>query len=244
MAIESTLANALENVWNKSQPNEKIKRLTDKQLVPENCPLLQVSRVNNEIFSVLSQQGKGHDVKLQKQEMLLVKAAVPLANMINELMKVTIDQPMSESLLVSLKQSFALLGAADSNLLQTRRDNIVPSLSREYRQLRFNVEKGSPYLFGGNIDDRVHTIRKSSLTSYTLTNKQGYSGAKRRDDRYKAYSKKPSVLLEKTAEGPREEAIQGSSKQPALVAGQVREIQIVYSILLILLQPVILRAFI
>ena len=68
VAIESTLANALENVWNKSQPNEKIKRLTDKQLVPENCPFLQVPRVNNEIFSVLSQQGKGLDVKLQNRK--------------------------------------------------------------------------------------------------------------------------------------------------------------------------------
>ena len=81
--------------------------------------------------------------------MFSVKAAVPLANMINELMKVKIDQPRSESLLVSLKQSasdaFALLGAADSNLLQTRREDIVPSLSGEYRQLRFSVEKGSPY---------------------------------------------------------------------------------------------------
>ena len=142
MVIESTLANALEKVWNKSQPKEKIKRLTDKQLVPENCPFLKVPRVNN----VLSQQAKGHDVKLQQKEMFLVKAAVALANMINELTKVKIDQPMSESLLVSLKQSasgaFALLGAADSNLLQTRRDDIVPSLSGEYGQLRFNVEKG------------------------------------------------------------------------------------------------------
>ena len=128
VAIESTLANGLENVWNKSQPNEKIKRLTDKQLVPENCSFLQVPRVDNEIFSVLSQQEKGHDVKLQKQEMFSVKAAVPFANIINEPMKIKTDQPMSESLLVSLKQSasnaFALLGAADSNLLQTRRDDI------------------------------------------------------------------------------------------------------------------------
>ena len=68
VAIECTLANALEKVWNKSQPNE-IKRLTDKQLVHESCPCLQVPRVNKEIFPVLSQQGKGHDVKLQTQEM-------------------------------------------------------------------------------------------------------------------------------------------------------------------------------
>ena len=96
--------------------------MTDKQqLVPENCPFLQVTKVNNEIFFVLSQQRQGHDAKLQKQDMFFVKAAVPLANMINELIKVKIDQPMSETLLVSLKQSasdaFALLGAADSNLL-------------------------------------------------------------------------------------------------------------------------------
>ena len=53
--------------------------------------------------------------------------------MINELVKVKIDQPMSESLLVSLKQSasnaFALLRAANSDLLQARSDDIFPSLS-------------------------------------------------------------------------------------------------------------------
>ena len=166
--------------------NEKIKRLTDKQLVPENCPFLQVPRVNNEIFSVLSQQGQGHDVKLRKTGDVFSQGCCAIANIINEIMKVKIDQPMSESLLVSLKQSapdaFALLGAADSDLFQPRRDSIVPSLTREYRQLRFNAEKGSPYLFGGNIDDRVHAKEKRSLTSHALTNKQGYSVAKRRDD--------------------------------------------------------------
>ena len=129
--------------------------------MPQNFLFLPVPRVNNEIFSVLSQQARGDAVKLHKQEMSLVKVAVPLANMINELIKVKIDQPMSESLLVSLKQSasdaLALLGAADSDLLQTRRDGIVPSLSGEYSQLRFNVEKGFPYLFGQNIDDRIRT---------------------------------------------------------------------------------------
>ena len=92
------------------------------------------------------------------------------------------------SLEQSASDAFALLGAADSSLLQVCRDDIVPSLYGEYRQLRLNVEKGSPYLFGGNTNDRVHTIKKSSVTSHTLTNKQGYFGAKGRDDHHKPCS--------------------------------------------------------
>ena len=80
-------------------------------------------------------------------------------------------------------------GAADPNPPSPKLAEMILSLHylENTDKLRsnprgFNLEKGSHYVFGGNIDDSVHTRKRSILTSHTLTNKQGHSDVKRRDD--------------------------------------------------------------
>ena len=71
---------------------------------------------------------------------------------------------LSEELLVSLKESaseaFAILSHADSKMLQMRRDDIVPHLAKEFKQLRNDVQKGSEYLFGDNVNERIASITR------------------------------------------------------------------------------------
>ena len=158
-AVNEKLATSLGKVWNRQQSNEKINHILDKQLIPENCMFLQIPRVDPEIFASIPQQAKGHDhdVKLQRQQTMLVKAAVPIMQLINKLMQIKVDQQMSEELLVSLKESaseaFAILSHADSKMLQMRRDDIVPHLAKEFKQLRNDVQKGGEYLFGDNVTE-------------------------------------------------------------------------------------------
>ena len=118
---------------------------------------LQIPRVDPEIFASIPQQAKGHDVKLQRQQTMLIKAAVPITQLINKLMQIKVDQQMSEELLVSLKESaseaFAILSHAYSKMLQLRRDDIVPYLAKEFKQLRNDVQKGSEHLFGDNVTE-------------------------------------------------------------------------------------------
>lgn len=182
-AVNDKLASSLELVWNKQQSKEHIKDILDKQLIPENCTFLQIPRVNPEIFASISQQAQGHDVKLQRHEKMLVKTAVPVAQLIDKLMHIKVDQKMTEELLVSLKGSasevFTILSYADSELLQTRRDDIAPSLAKEYKQLRNDVKKGSDQLFGKNVTERIASISKANKATKALTvsasSKQGPS---------------------------------------------------------------------
>ena len=164
---------SLGKVWNRQQSNEKINRILDKQLIPENCMFLQIPRVNPEMFASIPQQAKGHDVKLQRQQTMLVKAAVPITQLINKLMQIKVDQQMSEELLVSLKESaseaFAILSHADSKMLQMRRDDIVPHLAKEFKQLRNDVQKGSEYLFGDNVTERIASITRANKATRALT---------------------------------------------------------------------------
>ena len=97
-AVHEKLATSLEKVWNRQQFRERINNILDKQLIPENCMFLQIPRVDHEIFASIPQQAKGHDVKLQRQQTMLVKAAVPFTQLVNKLILIKVDQQMSEEL--------------------------------------------------------------------------------------------------------------------------------------------------
>ena len=109
------------------------------------------------------------------QEKILVKTVVPITKVIDSLLQIEIGQTMSEDLLVFVKQSaseaFALLSFANTELLQMPRDDIVFKLSPEYKQLRVGNEKGSAFLFGDNLNDRITTIAKSNKATRNLSGK-------------------------------------------------------------------------
>ena len=107
-AVHEKLATSLEKVWNRQQSNEKINNILDKQLIPENYMFLQIPRVDPEIFASIPTQAKGHDVKLQRQQTMLFKAAVPITQLINKLMQIKVDQQMSEELLVSILKGICI----------------------------------------------------------------------------------------------------------------------------------------
>ena len=99
---------------------------------------------------------------------MLIKAAMPITQLINKLMQIKVDQQMSEELLVSLKESaseaFAILNHADSQMIQMRRNDIVSYLAKEFRQLRNDVQKGSEH-----ITERIASITRATRATRALT---------------------------------------------------------------------------
>ena len=93
-------------------------------------------------------------------------------------MEAKINQPLTEELLISLKQSaseaIAILSYANSNLLQGRRDDIVPHLSKGYSQLRNVMSPDSEFLFGDDLSARIASITKSNKTINSA--KKSYDG--------------------------------------------------------------------
>ena len=63
----------------------------------------------------------------------------------NTLVSIKPAQPLSLATLMSLKTdttgSLAILSHANQNILQIRKDNIMPSLSKVFKQLHNNVSK-------------------------------------------------------------------------------------------------------
>ena len=104
---------------------------------------------------------------------MLVKAAVPITQLINKLMEIKVDPQMSEELQVSLKESapeaFAILSHADSQVLQMRRNDIVPYLAKEFKRLRNAVQKGSEHLFGDNVTEEIASITRANKATRALT---------------------------------------------------------------------------
>ena len=129
---------------------------------------------------------------------MLVKAAVPITQLINKLMQIKVDQQMSEELLVSLKEStteaFAILGHADSKMLQMRKDDIVPYLAKEFKQLRNYVQKGSEHLFGDNVTERIASITRANKATRPLT---AGGTAKQSSSWSKAYKRRPNPTVSK-----------------------------------------------
>ena len=85
--------------------------------------------------------------------------------MLNTLVSIKSVEPLSQATLLSLKantsDALANLSYANHNILQTRKDDLMPSLSKESRQLRNNVPKDFKLLFGGDINQLIMRISKT-----------------------------------------------------------------------------------
>ena len=75
---------------------------------------------------------------------------------LNTLVSIKLWEPLSQTTFMSLKanitDALAILSYANQNIFQTRKDDIMSSLSKEFRQLRNNVPKDSKSLFGNDIN--------------------------------------------------------------------------------------------
>ena len=79
--------------------------------------------------------------------------------------------------------ALAILRYANQNILETSKDDIMPSLSKEFRQLRNNVSKDSKLLFR---DDINHCIMSLSKASKSVVK---YQSSSRHNDKYSRPSK-------------------------------------------------------
>ena len=100
---------------------------------------------NQKFFTQLPPQVKSHDVKLPKYQKSTLKTSVNLMQMLNTIVSIKPGEPLNQATLTSLKantmDALAILSYANQNILQTRKDDIMSSVSKEFKQLRINVPK-------------------------------------------------------------------------------------------------------
>ena len=135
-----------------------------------NCSFQVISKMDQGIPLQVSPQAKSHVVKLQKNKKSILKTSVNLMQTLSTLVSIKSREPLSQATFMSLNfQKFP----------KTRKDDIMSSLRKEFRQLRKNVPKDSKLLFGDDINQRIMSISKTSKSvvkyqSHSRHNKEYY----------------------------------------------------------------------
>ena len=155
---------------------EEMKDVSVNILAPSNIKGLQVNRVNPEIWREMSHETKTNDLKLQRLQALLLKSMMLTTNVAEQLFcaKSSGTSSVADIAKIAIKfftDSAMVLGQLNSDLLDSRREFILPELNSDFRKIV--IEKGEhPELpFGDNLSQKIKDISE--------TNKLGQAVAKR-----------------------------------------------------------------
>ena len=112
-----------------------------------NCTFLSVPKMNSDFFCRMPSQAKGHDVKLQKQQKLLSMASLKLVKTLDNL--IVIKESEILDIVTSMKgHATAALDILSQSIAQTRRNDTMSCLSRDYKKLISGIPKSQRTYLG------------------------------------------------------------------------------------------------
>ncbi|KAJ8035056.1 hypothetical protein HOLleu_22144 [Holothuria leucospilota] len=155
--VQEKVASLITSVCSTKLPPSKLKEKSEKYQIPENIELMQTTQVNKLIWDHLQLGTRTRDIKLQKIQMLNMKAMTALTSLLNDTLvsKAKLDK---QSLLLKVTDALALMGSANVDLNQLRRDLIKPELKPEYKGLFDKSTPPSKLLFGDDIPQKLRDI--------------------------------------------------------------------------------------
>lgn len=126
----------LRRLWTKWS-DEKMKQKLLSCTRPANCENVTATKVNPEVWSIIRSSTRSRNLKFQRLQNIVQKAMVPLIKLTDQSKKpeVSAQQLWSENVARTLLDAIALLGDANSELIQRRRDLIRPDLNNQYQQI-------------------------------------------------------------------------------------------------------------
>ena len=163
MPASQEMGNFFQTLMSSRLDNKKRESLSEKHLIPENTRLLDVPKVHEEIWRVLSLDARSKDAKLQKIQSNCLRTIVPVVRAINHLVKnqSQTDQVYVESIVTLLVDSLALFSCASSDMNSWRSDS-MKELNHEYTALCSQQNPVTEHLFGDNIMEQLKTITETN----------------------------------------------------------------------------------
>ena len=167
--INQQLADIVNKRWGNKLAQDKIATILAKHAQPENCSVVNVTRVNTEIWGSLNAFQKKADLRMANLQQALQKATFATLSNADKLLTLKAqDNSASPSvnvheMLGNCIDTVALLGHAVAEISQLRREKLKPSLKSEYHILcSAVVAPESKLLFG---DDLAKQIRDRNETN-------------------------------------------------------------------------------
>jgi len=117
------------------------------------------------------------DVKLQEIQKIHTASVSMILKAASGLTEAS-NQPDESSLvkdtMSSLKEAMNLAGKTSQLLNQFRRDQIKPSLPRDFKKLAMDNDESLEFLFGSSVCDRRETLKKENKLTSLLEKEKGY----------------------------------------------------------------------
>ena len=153
----------LTNKVLRSRPKEdKSKSLTTRHKRPKNVENLQIQKVNEQLWRQLKKDTKSFDFAMQRSQLSLCQALVPILKMM-ELFK---GQHISQEIKELTGDTFKILAQAVVNSNDARKERIKRDLLPSYRPLCAN-QPSATKLFGDKIQEDISSLKESKTNLTT-----------------------------------------------------------------------------
>ena len=198
-AIKPELAELMKKIWTQKVGNSKtIKSIIDKVHRPDNCEFFNTPRINNQLMSYMKPEAKSQDMRLQRSQKFLSTAAISVADMLQNVMKMSLDcnendKSAMRSTLASARKivsdlksnvtdAFTMLAYMNSAMVQYRKDRICRTIDHKIRSIRNIHEPDSKDLFGDDIMTKMTLAHKNyNIMMNNKWNRGSKNGSGRKD---------------------------------------------------------------
>ena len=154
------LAKIINKMIRTKLSDEKLKEKLSNYSRPGNCENVPGTKVNPEVWSKIRSGTRSRDLKLQRLQNVIQKATIQLIKLTDQCMKREISSMKlsDENVARTLLDVIALLGHANCELIQRRRDMIRPDLNNQYQQICAEHVGFTDLLFGNDLPKQIQDI--------------------------------------------------------------------------------------
>ena len=180
--VSEVVAKRINDSVSKKPLETKFKEIQDKYKTPQNCRLLCVPKVNLELWHDLPRNTKTKDLGLQEIQKNLVKAAQPMVQLLDSVLKNRSEKkPIEMATVIPLvADAVTLLGHASYLTSLKRREFLKPDIAQAYQSVCSKSNPMSTYLFGDELPKHIKEISEvNKIAKKTMSRTHGHASSRR-----------------------------------------------------------------
>lgn len=176
--LSSTLSKLVDTMLS-SKADENIKSACDsRNLKPSNVKFVECPQVNKQVWSCMKRNARLNDLKLQNVQQEFLKSAVPIAKVIDQL-HAGQNKPEElnvRDLIKTLSDSLTFIGAANIEMVKTRREHIREEVPIKLKSLcNPQTEFSGTSLFGDNLSQTLKEVSEAQKFSEEIRDRSSTS---------------------------------------------------------------------
>lgn len=178
VAIDETLAQNVTELFRNGIDDDRYAEMIKDETNgrPENCDGLVTVKTNQLVWDAVTPAARTNDLKFQKIETSVIKAATILSKVVNKMAAIENEHDKFGEMIDDCNSSLALLGHSNKQICMVRRDLFKPELKDEYAHLCTHSLPYTSWLFGDDVSKKTKEIEDSNKLGYKI-HKSGFRGS-------------------------------------------------------------------